>query len=303
MKRATPGGSAMDSSLDVTSVHCQTGCGSIFQQVQSNSKFYFTSCGHMICANCKVSAGVVCPVCGVPLKVMEFSSSMEPNIKLFFEDPVQRLGQELFRSVSEKINKLRNVIKFQKTQRLSFNKLCVQQLEENKKLRGENARLQEKVKELYDKNQVLEMRLQQELEKRSRPTAVVTPDVTKRALFQPGSGTPRNAGQFGTQANFRTPMVTESHKQRMVDTPFPNTPIQKGPISQLCSLSRPVFSTFEATRANVSLSQSLGQQQRQQQTNANCGMGAFRSSWAAKPAASKNWSPSSVSSFNYNRRF
>ncbi|KFM65302.1 RING finger protein 212, partial [Stegodyphus mimosarum] len=85
-------------------------CNNCFQLPDSAKNFVLTSCGHIYCCDCEEKcARELCKLCGNQCLTINISSSMKPDVQIYFMDPGEILRK--------KLKEILQVFEFQKNHR------------------------------------------------------------------------------------------------------------------------------------------------------------------------------------------
>uniref|UniRef100_A0A914EJS5 RING-type domain-containing protein n=1 Tax=Acrobeloides nanus TaxID=290746 RepID=A0A914EJS5_9BILA len=102
-------------------------CNCCFTLPSQNIKFYFTSCGHILCANCLKKDGTKtpkatesCRCCKKKANILEINRTLKPEIQMFFRNPKDLASQYM--------QNLKSVIDFQNHQRSRLMKYQQEQM-------------------------------------------------------------------------------------------------------------------------------------------------------------------------------
>ncbi|GFY70509.1 RING finger protein 212 [Trichonephila inaurata madagascariensis] len=71
-------------------------CNNCFGLPDSEKNFYLTSCGHIYCQDCEEQcARTQCKLCGNQCSTIVLSSTLKPDVQMYFTDPDELLKKKL----------------------------------------------------------------------------------------------------------------------------------------------------------------------------------------------------------------
>ncbi|GFS75922.1 putative E3 SUMO-protein ligase RNF212 [Nephila pilipes] len=115
-------------------------CNNCFGLPDSEKNFYLTSCGHIYCRDCEEQcARSQCKLCGNQCSTIMLSSSLKPDVQMYFTDP-----DDLLR---KKLKEVHQVSEFQKNHRA---RLLAHQRKQLKKFKSVKEDFRKLLKNLKD---------------------------------------------------------------------------------------------------------------------------------------------------------
>ncbi|GFR10007.1 putative E3 SUMO-protein ligase RNF212 [Trichonephila clavata] len=116
-------------------------CNNCFGLPDSEKNFYLTSCGHIYCRDCEEQcARTQCKLCGNQCSTIVLSSTLKPDVQMYFTDP-----DELLR---KKLKEVHQVSEFQKNHRARLWAHQKKQLKKFKSVKEDFRKLLKTLKDL-----------------------------------------------------------------------------------------------------------------------------------------------------------
>ncbi|GIY83779.1 putative E3 SUMO-protein ligase RNF212 [Caerostris extrusa] len=123
-------------------------CNNCFSVPDSEKNFYLTSCGHIYCRDCEEQcARTQCKLCGNQCSTILLSSSLKPDVQIYFTDPFEILKKEL--------KVVHQVSEFQKNHRARFQAYQRKQLKKFKAVKEDFRKLLKNLKDLHGERKKL----------------------------------------------------------------------------------------------------------------------------------------------------